>query len=113
MLLGLTGETYAHANEVSSQQNQQEKPSQSQINTESANLEKGINSYLGLIEKMPESVADQGIDSGVAWLNKNKTEDYEGWIINPINPFSIKMNYQHRVVYTIDEDNKEVFILST
>lgn len=72
LLLGLTGETYAHANEVSSQQNQQEKPSQSQINTESANLEKGINSYLGLIEKMPESVADQGIDSGVAWLNKNK-----------------------------------------
>ena len=40
LLLGLTGETYAHANEVSIQQNQQEKPSQSQINTEAANLEK-------------------------------------------------------------------------
>ncbi|MCU5747009.1 hypothetical protein N9R04_10020 [Staphylococcus sp. SQ8-PEA] len=28
---------------------------------------------------MPESVANQGIDSGVDWLNKNKTEDYEGY----------------------------------
>lgn len=79
LLLGLTGETYAHANELASQQNQQEKPSQSQINTESVNLEEGINSYLGLIEKMPESVTDQGINSGVTWLNKNKTEDYEGY----------------------------------
>jgi hypothetical protein len=78
LLLGLTGETYAHANEVSISKINKKKPSQSQINIESANLEKGINSYLGLIEKMPESVADQGIDSGVAWLIKNKTEDYEG-----------------------------------
>ncbi|WP_289781317.1 hypothetical protein [Staphylococcus agnetis] len=28
---------------------------------------------------MPDSVANKGIDSAVAWLNKNKTHDYDGY----------------------------------
>ncbi|MDF0087338.1 hypothetical protein O0J75_11745, partial [Staphylococcus pseudintermedius] len=51
----------------------------SQVDKESANLEKELNTYLTLIEKMPDSVANQGIDSGVKWLNQNKGKSYEGY----------------------------------
>lgn len=34
---------------------------------------------MGLIEKLPDSVANNGIDSRVKWLNQNKGQDYKGY----------------------------------
>lgn len=79
LLLSFSGESYVHAKNSVNTQAQQENINQSQINEEAMNLEEGINSYLGLIEKMPESIANQGIDSGIQWLNKNKSEEYSGY----------------------------------
>ena len=46
---------------------------------EAGQLEQGLNSYFGLIEKLPDSVTNNGIDSGVKWLNQNKGQDYKGY----------------------------------
>ncbi|CAM4190526.1 MULTISPECIES: hypothetical protein [Staphylococcus] len=50
------------------------------IEKESQDLEKGIHSYFNLLEKMPESIAEKGIDEGVKWLNKNKGDEYIGYV---------------------------------
>ncbi|MCY1616551.1 hypothetical protein [Staphylococcus pettenkoferi] len=82
VLFGFTGESFAHAQEVSSEngvKTQQSSVSQSQINLESQKLEEGLNSYLGLMERIPDNIANQGIDAAVKWLNQNKGPDYNGY----------------------------------
>ncbi|EOE6793397.1 hypothetical protein ACEUW3_05935 [Staphylococcus pseudintermedius] len=71
----------------------------SQVDKESANLEKELNTYLTLIEKMPDSVANQGIDSGVKWLNQNKGKSYEGYsFVNENNHLKLVQD-NNAVVY--------------
>ncbi|HGH0791610.1 hypothetical protein O0K47_02605 [Staphylococcus pseudintermedius] len=71
----------------------------SQVDKESANLEKELNTYLTLIEKMPDSVANQGIDSGVKWLNQNKGKSYEGYsFVNENNHLKLVQD-DNAVVY--------------
>lgn len=82
VLLSFSSESYIQAAEKqvgTSVENENKQIDASQVNLEAKNLEKGINSYLGLIENMPEDVADNGIDSGVKWLNENKNSDYDGY----------------------------------
>lgn len=81
-LLGLSSESYVGAEEQHRDvpvEKESKKVDEDQVNQEANTLEKGLNSYVGLIEKMPDDVADQGIDSGVKWLNENKDVDYDGY----------------------------------
>lgn len=67
-----------------------------QIDKEADTIEKEISPFFNLIEKMPESIANQGIDAGVKWLNDNKTKEFSEYkfvnqdgslILQPLSPF--------------------------
>ncbi|WP_211655525.1 hypothetical protein NM897_14540 [Planococcus maritimus] len=51
--------------------------SDEQINSEVEQMKETLDPLLKLIDQMPEEVAEQGIDSGVKWLNQNKGDEFK------------------------------------
>ncbi|MEB8265316.1 hypothetical protein [Mammaliicoccus sciuri] len=42
-------------------------------------MESTTQPFFVLLEKMPDDVADKGIDSAVQWLNANKYSEFKGY----------------------------------
>lgn len=53
--------------------------SSEQVNVEAQNMKRTLEPLLELIDQMPEDVAEQGINSGVEWLNVHKGNEFEGY----------------------------------
>lgn len=58
-----------------------------------------MNEFIKVIEKIKHNPYYQGKTLQLSYTKRNSI-------------YSRRINYQHRVVYNIDEDNKEVLILS-
>lgn len=53
--------------------------SSEQVNVEAQIMKRTLEPLLELIDQMPEDVAEQGINSGVEWLNVHKGNEFEGY----------------------------------
>ncbi|MFP7233229.1 hypothetical protein SFC70_14885 [Bacillus subtilis] len=69
-----------NSNEVSSEQ----------VNVEAQNMKRTLEPLLELIDQMPEDVAEQGLNSGVEWLNVHKGNEFEVKTVQEsIGPFIV------------------------
>ena len=51
----------------------------SELDQEVDQMESNTQTFFNLLEKMPDDVADNGIDSAVQWLNANKSNEFKGY----------------------------------